>query len=345
MTTRFFDMIPPLFEGVFILMTFPARFAHYTYLRHITDNEHKETQVVIAFDEKSKKEVACKVFRRDDENFEMVEQEIRIQQSLFHPHIAQVLDVVYEEEHIFVVMEFFKYGDLLNLLHGDIMTSKELLRIYAQIVSAVNYLHARGIAHLDIKPENIFIDSTMSPKLADFGCCETPLSRKKPFLKRGTLVYAPPELFLSANEDNRPADIWSLGVLLFIIMTGVLPWKPGNTQELFDQICRAELKFPQSMPGKIEQTIRSCCSLEPKERLTATELYDIFSQFIPISTPSALPKIKATSSNANALKKHKFNVKFTSYIHKTPSQNHPIKPSKILKTSATPPPAKCYSYA
>lgn len=231
-------------------------------------------EVILAYDQKLKHDVACKVFDRSNDDFEMVEREIRIHQSLRHPHIAPILDVVYTEKYIFMVMDLYENGDLLTYFSNHGLNHHEAMRLFEQIVDAVNYLHSRAIAHLDIKPENIFIDKGRNVFIGDFGCCETPLCRKKPFFGRGTLVYSAPEIFLCNQIDNRPADIWSLGVLLYTMLTNRLPWAEGTETEIVEQISIAQLLNVEYLPFLARIIISKCCRANVEERTNSKELLE-----------------------------------------------------------------------
>jgi serine/threonine protein kinase len=162
--------------------------------------------------------------------------------------------------------------------------------VLTQVLSAVEYLHERGIAHLDIKPENILLGDGGQVKLADFGCCEAPPK----FPRRnavGTLFYAAPELYTSSRLDNRAADVWSLGILFFTLECGALPFLPGDDGAIQAQILSSNLLIAVQMPGYVADTVRACCQLDPDQRPTVKELLerDIFreerertSAFLPL---------------------------------------------------------------
>lgn len=211
----------------------------------------------------------------------MVEQEIRVQQILSHQYIAPILDVVYEKDVIIIIMDYYKRGDLFNLMMNEHTSYQLLSKLFAQVVSAVMYLHNKEIAHLDIKPENIFIDDQLNAKLADFGCCETPQSRKRPFFTRGTLIYAAPEIFNHTLSDNRPADVWALGVILYSMTTRYLPWRPGTDDEIQLQIKNEGIQFSEFMPPNVISIVKRCCIQDPTKRITINELFDLVKHDLP----------------------------------------------------------------
>jgi serine/threonine protein kinase len=136
------------------------------------------------------------------------EQELRIHQTLHHHSIVEIIEVIYESDWVCVVLELCVLGDLLGYIESpDVLPAVQILSYFAQVLVAVDYLHSRGIAHLDIKPENVLLASEKVVKLTDFGCSECGRRENGPW-GGGTLVYSAPELLRGYRPDNRPADIW-----------------------------------------------------------------------------------------------------------------------------------------
>ena len=133
-------------------------------------------------------------------------------------------------------------------------------------------LHKAGYIHRDIKPGNIMLDQNLEPKLADFGCVQ--MDTTKPLLyQRGTLYYVPPELQRNGLViDNRPGDIWSLGILLFTMVTSKLPWRDTSEAELIEQVKSGHLTFPIGFPELQAEIIKQCCAFNPADRITTSEL-------------------------------------------------------------------------
>lgn len=291
-------------------MNIPQTFSHYV-TRSVIADKGEHVHVISAFDALCEKEVACKIFRRDHPNFELVEQEIRTQQLLSHPCIAPIIDVVYHKEMIFVVMELY-HTDLLTLTIEGKLSLHMKLKLFAQVVEAIKYLHQRGIAHLDIKPDNVFIDADMNAKLADFGCCETPLSRSRPFFCRGTLVYSAPEMITFSSKDRRQADIWSLGIMLYAMIAKTLPWKIGSNDEIIKQICSGKIEPSNSITPNIDYIIRNCIVLDPNRRFTAEQLYEVVKNYSLDKTAEVRrwSSSRQTISNKGIVKvfKHSINV-------------------------------------
>ncbi|SCV03856.1 LAMI_0H11496g1_1 [Lachancea mirantina] len=148
-----------------------------------------------------------------------------------HVNVLKVIDCNVSQNFLWIVMEMAEGGDLFDKIEPDVGVDVEVAQFYfQQLVRAVDYLHgACGVAHRDIKPENILLDKRGNLKLADFGLASK--FRRKDGSKRickdqrGSLVYMAPETVLSTGYFADATDIWSCGVLLFVLLTGEAPWE------------------------------------------------------------------------------------------------------------------------
>jgi serine/threonine protein kinase len=200
------------------------------------------------------------------------EQECRIHQSLNHENIVRFLGIIYDPDFIFVILELCRAGDLLDYIQANPnRPNRRVLSFFYQILNAVAYLHERGIAHLDIKPENILLSDVQTVKLADFGCCEAPPKYDRGNA-RGTLKYSAPEILTCPRTDNRPADVWSLGILLFTMSAGMLPFPPGTDEEIAQRIIKGQLIVPSTIHPEIATMVRDCCQVDPDQRPLVSDL-------------------------------------------------------------------------
>jgi serine/threonine protein kinase len=193
--------------------------------------------VFSAFDSEHDMPVAVKIVSRqlleEASVLTAFEQELRIHETLDHPNIVKIFSIIYGRSFIYMVLELCSGGDLLNYIHKtDYRPLIRTLGIFTQILSAIAYLHSRGIAHLDIKPENILMCPADRVKLADFGCCEAPpkVARRSAV---GTLFYAAPEIYARSRVDNRAADVWSPPRGKFTWIGGCRDFPPYSTAASF----------------------------------------------------------------------------------------------------------------
>jgi BR serine/threonine kinase len=208
------------------------------------------------------------------------EQECRVHESLRHDAIIEIVEILYQPSYVCVVMELGRHGDLLQwIATAPCRPAPLVISYFRRILYAVQFLHSRGIAHLDLKPENMILFGTDEIKLTDFGCCQ-PVATGRPIQSSGTLTYAAPELIRGSKHDNRPADIWSLGIILCAIQSGQLPFMESpegvDTERWLEgQILDGRLTFPMGMPDWICAIIRQCCQVDPAARPTVNELLNL----------------------------------------------------------------------
>lgn len=245
----------------------------FTYVKTLQEGSDDTAEVVIAHDSSKNIPVVCKIFYRSSPNFDVIEQEIRVQRLQQHPNIARVFNVVFTDTLIIMINEFYKNGDLCSAIAHGSLNIKSRYQMYLQVIEAVETLHKQGISHLDIKPENVFIDDQNNARLSDFGCVETPTSMKRGFYPRGTVTFAAPEIFDCENVDHRPADVWSLGIFLYSIITMHLPWKKSdNDDDVVKEIREGNLQFPSRFPATALNIIKKCCVTDPKNRINIGQL-------------------------------------------------------------------------
>ena len=222
------------------------------------------------------------------------ERELRLLQGINHPNIIKIVDIVYLEDVIVVVMDYCKNGDLLNYLIKHERIEPDLQRqIFFQIVSAVAFIHSKGYSHRDIKPENIFLDANLNVKLGDFGLSIESKENKLNSTLCGTIYYSAPEVLKGNEYDGRKADIWSLGVVLFCLVNRFLPWD-DNEQVALEDILAGKYEQPFYTPKFVSEIIKNCLDLNPPDRPTATEL--LYSDYLRPETERLMQLTKNRTS-------------------------------------------------
>jgi serine/threonine protein kinase len=258
-------------------------------------------------------EYACKVVSRqflvDSRTFFRFEQEARLLEQLKHPNIIQLIETIYHPTFIFLIMEFCRCGDLCEYIDSHTCLDNHTARyIFLHLVSALAYLHERGVVHRDLKPENIFIDESHSPKLADLGLCHTVTKNQLLQTPCGTAFYAAPEVLTGNPYDGKCTDVWSLGVCLYVMLTGCMPWTSTNFPELQDEIRRGEIEMPDFLGAECQRLLRSMLDVDPDKRPTMKKLVDHpwLAEFTP--QPIKLrksPMSQSPKSSERSLGRHK----------------------------------------
>uniref|UniRef100_A0A663FH87 Maternal embryonic leucine zipper kinase n=1 Tax=Aquila chrysaetos chrysaetos TaxID=223781 RepID=A0A663FH87_AQUCH len=181
--------------------------------------------------------------------------EIDAMKNLSHQHICRLYQVIETSKKIFMVLEYCPGGELFDyIISKDRLSEEEARVFFRQIVSAIAYVHGKGYAHRDLKPENLLIDKEHNLKLIDFGLCAKPKGGLDYHLNTccGSPAYAAPELIQGKAYIGSEADIWSMGVLLYALLCGFLPFDDANVMVTYKKIMRGKYSIPKWLsPGSI----------------------------------------------------------------------------------------------
>ncbi|XP_063692249.1 MAP/microtubule affinity-regulating kinase 3-like isoform X33 [Bolinopsis microptera] len=216
------------------------------------------------------REVAVKVIDKTQMNqtsIQKLNREMKIMKRLNHPNIVRLYEVIETEKTLYLVMEYASGGEVFDYLvaHGR-MKEKEARQKFRQIVSAVQYCHQKGIIHRDLKAENLLLDAEMNMKLADFGFSNEFTAGTKLDTFCGSPPYAAPELFQGKKYDGPEVDVWSLGVILYTLVSGSLPFDGQNLKELRERVLRGKYRIPFYMSTDCENLLKKFLILNPVKR-------------------------------------------------------------------------------
>uniref|UniRef100_A0A3Q2UAK7 non-specific serine/threonine protein kinase n=1 Tax=Fundulus heteroclitus TaxID=8078 RepID=A0A3Q2UAK7_FUNHE len=199
--------------------------------------------------------------------------EVRIMKILNHPNIVKLFEVIETERTLYLVMEYASGGEVFDYLvaHGR-MKEKEARSKFRQIVSAVQYCHQKHIVHRDLKAENLLLDADMNIKIADFGFSNEFTMGNKLDTFCGSPPYAAPELFQGKKYDGPEVDVWSLGVILYTLVSGSLPFDGQNLKELRERVLRGKYRIPFYMSTDCENLLKRFLVLNPAKRGTLEQI-------------------------------------------------------------------------
>lgn len=217
-------------------------------------------------------EVAIKIIGKESLNeasLAKLDREVNIMKRLDHPNIVRLYEVIDTEDTLFLVMEYAAGGEIFDFLveHGR-MKEKVAREKFRQIVSAIEYCHGLGIIHRDLKAENLLLDADMNVKIADFGFSTFYEAGKPLDTFCGSPPYAAPELFQGKKYEGPEVDVWSLGVILYTLVSGSLPFDGSNLKELRERVLRGKYRIPFYMSTECEQLLKKFLVLVPSRRIS-----------------------------------------------------------------------------
>ena len=206
------------------------------------------------------------------QELERFEREVRVILKMNHPGIIKIHDFIVDSSYFYLIMELCSGETLINQTPppGSIneTTSKP---IFKQILEVIAYIHEQGIAHRDLKLENVLINSSGHIKLIDFGFSRFAESGQMFATPCGSPAYAAPEVMSGRTYDGKAADMWSCGILLYSLVTGELPWKQGNQVHVMAQIQNGSYEIPSGVSTFCSDLISKLLQPDPTMRLTASE--------------------------------------------------------------------------
>ena len=173
--------------------------------------------------------------------------EIEIMKTLKHKHIVELYDVIYDEYYAYLIMEYSHCGDLANYLKGRPLKEKFAQKFSQQLASAMKYLIERNIIHRDIKPQNILVFNKNTIKLTDFGFARYFDKTTMVETLCGSPLYMSPEI-IKYKKYSHKADLWSIGVIIYEILTGRPPYRAKTHYELAKKIENSPILLPKMIP-------------------------------------------------------------------------------------------------
>ncbi|XP_008474184.1 5'-AMP-activated serine/threonine-protein kinase catalytic subunit alpha [Diaphorina citri] len=241
----------------------------------------------------TKTEVAIKIIDKsqlDPVNLQKVYREVEIMKQLDHPHIIKLFQVMETKSMIYIVSEYANQGEIFDYIarYGR-MNENAARRKFWQILSAVEYCHNRRVVHRDLKAENLLMDSNLDIKLADFGFSNYYVPGQKLATWCGSPPYAAPEVFEGKKYCGPEIDIWSLGVVLYVLVCGALPFDGSTLNSLRDRVLSGRFRIPYFMSTECESLIRKMLVREPTKRYCIEQIKR--HRWMAEETPRLLPPI------------------------------------------------------
>ncbi|KAH0789339.1 CAMK family protein kinase [Histomonas meleagridis] len=192
---------------------------------------------------------------------------------LRHDNIVALYDFFWDDTNFYLVIDYCPGGELFDyIVEHDKLTEPESAYVFQQIVSAIAYCHKSGVAHRDLKPENILITKFPHIKVSDFGLCGFISEQQMMKTFCGSPCYCSPECLCRVQYDGRKSDIWSLGVILYAMVTGEHPWNVSNTSIMLRQILKGLYTIPSYVSSDCRELIGQMMRVNPQERASIEDV-------------------------------------------------------------------------
>jgi serine/threonine protein kinase len=224
-------------------------------------------------------EYAIKIFSKshlacpgDTERFQ---REINTMAFLKHDNLIALHDLFWDHENFYLVMDFCPGGELFSyIVQNTKLEEPTAATVFRQIMAGIAYLHSFSVAHRDLKPENILITKFPQVRVADFGLCGFIAEDKLMKTFCGSPVYCSPECLSKQEYDGRKSDVWSLGVILYAMVTGTLPWNVSNTASMLRAILKASFTIPGHVSAGCKELLHSMMRPAPADRISVEKILE-----------------------------------------------------------------------
>ncbi|NP_001315733.1 CBL-interacting serine/threonine-protein kinase 6 [Malus sylvestris] len=208
---------------------------------------------------------------------EQIKREISVMRMVKHPNIVELHEVLASKSKIYFAMDLVRGGELFaKIAKGRLR--EDVARVYfQQLISAIDFCHSRGVYHRDLKPENLLLDEDGNLKVTDFGLSAFTEHLKQDGLLHttcGTPAYVAPEVIGKKGYDGAKADLWSCGVILYVLLAGFLPFQDDNLVAMYRKIYRGDFKCPPWFSSEARRLVTKLLDPNPSTRITISKVMD-----------------------------------------------------------------------
>lgn len=208
---------------------------------------------------------------------EQIKREISVMKMVKHPNIVELNEVMASKSKIYFAMELVRGGELFSKVAKGRLREETARVYFQQLISAIDFCHSRGVYHRDLKPENLLLDEEGNLKVTDFGLSAFTEHLKQDGLLHttcGTPAYVAPEVIGKKGYDGAKADIWSCGVILYVLLAGFLPFQDDNIVAMYRKIYRGDFKCPPWFSSEARRLITKLLDPNPSSRITIPNIMD-----------------------------------------------------------------------
>ncbi|EES09124.1 hypothetical protein BDA96_05G011400 [Sorghum bicolor] len=236
---------------------------------------------------------------------EQIRREITTMRLVAHKNIVELHEVMATRNKIYFVMEYVKGGELFDKIEkSGKLTEAVAHKYFQQLISAVDYCHSQGVYHRDLKPENLLLDENENLKVSDFGLSALSESKRQDGLLHttcGTPAYVAPEVISKTGYDGAKSDIWSCGVVLFVLVAGYLPFQGPNLMEMYRKIQNGNFRCPSWFSHKLKKLLYKILDPNPNTRISVQKIKEsTWFRKGPGETRTVKEKIPSENATTNA---------------------------------------------
>jgi 5'-AMP-activated protein kinase, catalytic alpha subunit len=244
---------------------------------------------------------------------EQIRREITTMRLVAHKNIVELHEVMATRNNIYFVMEYVKGGELFDKIgKSGKLTEAAAHKYFQQLIGAVDYCHSRGVYHRDLKPENLLLDENENLKVSDFGLSALSESKGQDGLLHttcGTPAYVAPEVISKTGYDGAKSDIWSCGVVLFVLVAGYLPFRAPNMMEMYRKIQNGDFRCPSWFSHKLKKLLYKILDPSPDTRISVQKIKEsTWFRKGPVETRTVKEKILSENAAPAVAMRRKKNV-------------------------------------
>jgi len=263
------------FENIYNQFNPPKTLGNYIIKKTIGKGTF--SKVKLGVHKETKQKVAIKILEKsalvEKDDIERLIREMEMLNSLDNINVVKVFEINEDENNYFIIMEYCEGGELFNyIVKNQKLTEKETAYFFYQIINGVEYIHSKGIVHRDLKPENLLLNENKIIKIIDFGLSNYFDGKNLLHTPCGSPCYASPEMVGGNKYNGFYIDIWTIGIILFAMMCGYLPFEDKNNDILFKQILKCKLDYPKHLSEMAKDIMKKILVTNPEERIKLDEI-------------------------------------------------------------------------
>ena len=240
-------------------------------------NEGEFSKIYLGISNYTNDKVAIKIinksyFMSNPDDLILIKNEIEVLKILKHRNILTLYEIYESSQYIFLITEYLPSELITLILNKKRLSESDALKIFIQLIDAFQYMHKLQICHRDFRIEHIMLDSNNIPKIIDFGFSSTYVKGSQLTEPIGSLSYACPEIIQQKPYDPELADVWSLGVCLYVMICGYLPFSEEDDQKNNELIVSGKVEYPSEIGNICKDLLKKMLEVEPKKRINLLKI-------------------------------------------------------------------------